>query len=132
MSVIRYHRQRRRIASTALALFVAVWLNMAIQPCLMAAEPLLPASHAHDDCPHCPETDHCGDDNDARCTYIEGYAFDAREPATPEAKPAFDFVVATLPAGLAGGAASPRGPPTPPECLDPGPPRFLATCRFLN
>ena len=44
MSVIRYHRQRRRIASTALALFVAVWLNMAIQPCLMAAEPLLSSS----------------------------------------------------------------------------------------
>lgn len=131
MSVIRYNRQRRRIASTALALFVAVWLNMAIQPCLMAAEPLLPATGSHGDCPHCPETDHCGDD-DARCTFIDGYAFDAREPATPDVKPAFVLVVATLPAGPAGSAAPVRGPPTPPECLDPGPPRFLAHCRFLN
>ena len=132
MSVIRYHRQRRRIASTALALFFAVWLNMAIQPCLMAAEPLLPASHAQGDCPHCPETDHCGDADETRCAYIDGYAFDAREPATPDVKPAFAFVVATLPIGLAGSSAPVRGPPTPQECLDPGPPRFLATCRFLN
>ena len=130
MTVIRHRRQRRRVASTALALFVTVWLNMAIQPCLMAAEPLLPTSHAHGDCPHCPETDHCGDDT--RCTYIDGYAFDAREPATPDAKPVFAFVVATLPIGLAGSAAPVRGPPIPPESLAPGPPRFLAHCRFLN
>lgn len=121
-------RRHRRIARTALALFVAVWLNMAIQPCLMAAQPLLPDPHS--DCPHCPQTDHCGDDT--RCTFIDGYAFDAREPHAPDAKPAIEAPIAVLPAGLAKASDPVRGPPPAPECLDPGPPRFLAHCRFLN
>jgi hypothetical protein len=130
MEVTTADRRHRRTASTALALFVAVWLNMAIQPCLMAAEPLLPAGHAHGDCPHCPETDHCGDD--ARCTYIDGYAFDAREPAAPDLKPALAPLIVTVPAGLPAIGDPVRGPPIAPERLDPGPPRYLAHCRFLN
>ena len=38
----------RRGASTVMALFVVVWLNMALQPCLMAAEPLLPDQQQRD------------------------------------------------------------------------------------
>ena len=127
MSGSNASRRQRRTATTALALFVAVWLNMAIQPCLMAAQPLLP--DAHSDCPHCPKTDHCGDDT--RCTYIDGYAFDAREPAAPETQPFF-LVTAALPAGFCPAGEPVRGPPTSPERLDPGPPPYLAHCRFLN
>ena len=130
MEVSTAGRRQRRTASAALALFVAVWLNMAIQPCLMAAEPLLPSNHSQGDCPHCPETDHCGDDT--RCTYIDSYAFDAREPATPDVKPLPALLAAALPIGVPADGDPARASPPVPECLDPGPPRYLAHCRFLN
>jgi hypothetical protein len=84
----------RRGASAVVALFVVVWLNMALQPCLMAAEPLAPSQH---DCPHCPQpADHC-DDGAGRCGFIDDFDYDGRSPASPEllvglvASPAFRF-----------------------------------------
>lgn len=121
------NRRQRRTAWAALALFVAVWLNMAVQPCLMAAEPLLPASHG--DCPHCPETTHC--DDDARCAFIDTYDFDARETATAVDPPQVAVLVTIQPAAAAvfheaaSGCLDPGG-------LDPGPPIYLKNCRFLN
>lgn len=123
------NRRKRRTAWTALALFVAVWAHMALQPCLMAAEPLLPASHHAGDCPHCPPADHCGDAG--RCAFIDGYDFDARQPALPDPQPV--LLVAAVQYEPV--AAPPAGcPAEPPDArgLDPGPGRYLLHCRFLN
>jgi len=61
-----------------LALFVTVWLNMALQPCLMAAEPVMPTGHGSGDCVHCPDSEGLMDSHD--CSYIDGYDFDGRVP----------------------------------------------------
>jgi hypothetical protein len=37
----RLRRIGRRGATAVVILFTAVWINMALQPCLMAAEPLM-------------------------------------------------------------------------------------------
>lgn len=65
-------------------MFVVVWLNMALQPCLMAAGPALPASHEHGDCPHCPQDAHHGQGDGGRCAYIEDFDFDGRAPQLPD------------------------------------------------
>ena len=50
MSLLANIRQRQQTwARRALGLFVAVWLNLALQPCAMALE-----SIQDNDCPHCP------------------------------------------------------------------------------
>ena len=50
MSLLANIRQRQQTwARRALGLFVAVWLNLALQPCAMALE-----SMQDNDCPHCP------------------------------------------------------------------------------
>ena len=113
-----------------LALFVMVWLNMAIQPCLMAAEALLPGQH--DDCSHCPEAQHCSDIDESRCQFVGDYDYDGRAPAIPD--PHAAFLVSTLP--LSAEPAPERqaidrwtrcgaGP-------DPGLPIYKRHCRYLN
>ena len=50
MSLLANIRQRQHTwARRALGLFVAVWLNLALQPCAMALEAV-----QDNDCPHCP------------------------------------------------------------------------------
>ncbi len=50
MSLVAKIRQRQQTwARRALGLFVAVWLNLALQPCAMALE-----SMQDSDCPNCP------------------------------------------------------------------------------
>ena len=50
MSLVAKIRQRQQTwARRALGLFVAVWLNLALQPCAMALE-----SMQDNDCPNCP------------------------------------------------------------------------------
>ena len=50
MSLLANIRQRQQTwARRALGVFVAVWLNLALQPCAMALE-----SIQDNDCPHCP------------------------------------------------------------------------------
>jgi len=65
----RNRHERRSWGRSALGLFVAVWLNLALQPCAMAME-------AEDDhhCPHCPTEEmqghhgmHAGMDAEAPC-----------------------------------------------------------------
>jgi len=52
LSLVANIRQRQQTwARRALGLFVAVWLNLALQPCAMALE-----SMQDNDCPHCPPT----------------------------------------------------------------------------
>lgn len=118
------------MVKTVVAMFVAVWLNMAIQPCLMAAEPLMPDQHQHGDCSHCPDTSHCQDEG--RCSFIETYDFDGRAPTGPDvssvalAAPVFEFPRLAI-AQHAGRFSVPvdSGP-------DPGPPLYVRHCSYLN
>lgn len=121
--------QARRGVTTVVALFVVVWLHMALQPCLMAAEPLLPEQQQHD-CPHCPQpASHC-DEDAGRCGYIDGFDYDGREHQTPE-----------LPIGLAARPAvfewsiQENAPPVPrvSSVLPRAGPRLhLRNCVYLN
>lgn len=73
-------KNRRSIAGLAASLFLAVWISMAIAPCLMAAEAIVGS-----DCPHCPEPPPCHDPGGAGvCTYVDGYDFDGRPPVAPK------------------------------------------------
>ena len=76
----RLRRIGRRGGTAVVILFTAVWINMALQPCLMAAEPLLPGQHQDAGCPHCPQVQdaHCGDQAADACAYIDGFDFDGR------------------------------------------------------
>lgn len=128
MTTLRRHR--RSLAGLAASLFLAVWASMAIAPCLMAAEAIV-----GDDCPHCPEPPPCHDPGGVGvCTYVDGYDFDGRVPATPKIDvelvlaPPLELIAVSLPArhstfmGLAA-----RAPPHP--C---GPRLHLRNCVLLN
>ena len=73
------HRSHNLIRAV-LALFVTVWLNMALQPCLMAAELVMPDEHSSGDCGHCPQTGYVIDDDN--CAYVDSYDFDGRLPSS--------------------------------------------------
>jgi hypothetical protein len=112
-------------------MFVVVWLNMALQPCLMAAGPALPAPHEHGDCPHCPEDAHHGQAGGGRCAYIEDFDFDGRAPQLPDtlsmvAVTAPDWQLPALPTG-----AAPAAPQISALVRD-GPRLHLRHCVFLN
>jgi len=62
-------QQQHPLGRRILGLFVAVWLNLALQPCAMAVE-----ADADHDCPHCPPAEthehgamHGGMDPDMPC-----------------------------------------------------------------
>jgi hypothetical protein len=131
----RLRSVRRRLASGVLSLLGVVWLNMAVQPCLMAAEPLLPEQHHESGCPHCPPMErHCGDQDSGGCTYFDAIDFDGR----PAPVPNLDDIKLTVaaPAPIAPGPLSRadhrlKGPdefPPPPT----GPPLFVRNCSFLK
>ena len=115
-------------------LFALVWLNMALQPCLMAAEPLLPTQHHDSGCPHCPEDSgsHCDDSDPGRCAYIDAIDFDGRSAVVPD--PTDNWA-----AGCDIAEPKVGDPPiaeTHPSRAEPipatGPPIFLRNCSFLN
>ena len=122
------------------ALFVAVWLNMALVPCLMAAQPMMPAEAAG--CDHCPKPaepdspachDAHGDGGERACTWVDGYDYDGRTPGTFKLSP--DLAMAPPPAPA---AVSTPAAPAPvaradasPWCRQ-GPPLYLENCSFLN
>lgn len=65
----RIRKQHRSWGRSALGLFAAVWLNLALQPCAMAYE----VENDHE-CPHCPPTEmqghhdvHAGMDAEMPC-----------------------------------------------------------------
>lgn len=124
----------RRLASCTLTLLAVVWLNMALQPCLMAAEPLLPDQHHDAGCPHCPPaTDrHCGNDDGGRCAFIDSIDFDGRQSGSPDlshawAPPPVLPVQTFLPTKSGEGVPAHPRPPTA-----SGPPIFLRNCSFLK
>lgn len=91
--MIALRRLRRSLASLAVAAFLAVWVGMAMAPCLMAAERVLGI-----DCPHCPDPPPCHEDaGSGRCSYIDGYDFDGRTPAFPKVELQ---LLALIPLGL--------------------------------
>lgn len=112
-------------------MFVTVWLNMAVQPCLMAAELVMPDGHSSGDCMHCPQTgDVTSDDN---CAYVDDYDFDGRLPSLD-----FDHQTAVVVSTIQWGellpasarqrptrAVAARGPPT-------GPPLNILHCVYLK
>ncbi|MGD9387261.1 MAG: hypothetical protein PVI87_03455 [Gammaproteobacteria bacterium] len=123
-------RHRRGLAAFAATLFLAVWANMAVAPCLMAAEALLGG-----DCPHCPEPPPpCHEPEGAgSCSYIDGYDFDGRSPAVPKV----DLQLVALPASGYEPAVLPAARQAPPRQLvrappDPGGPRLHLRNCVLN
>jgi hypothetical protein len=116
----RIRRRNRPLGRLIISAFFVVWLNMALQPCLMAAAPLI--GEADPDCPHCPEpVSHC-DDASARCTWVDAYDYDGRQGAadpygdgvwlSPVLNPAAEPRVSAK-------AAPPRPPPEPPPSDTP-------------
>lgn len=125
-----FGKNRRGIAAISASMFLAVWMSMAIAPCLMAAEAIVGS-----DCPHCPEPPpSCHDGGDGICTYVDGYDFDGRSPALPKvdvelvALPAIELMALALPPPRLDAAAYiSRAPP------DPGGPRLhLRNCVLTN
>lgn len=98
-------RKRQTWGARTLTSFVAVWLSLVLQPCVMAFEPA-----EHGDCPHCPPQMMHHDDHDMAsmdlpcaasgdCDQLDEFNYDGRNP---EAKPGkFDAkVLALLPPAL--------------------------------
>ncbi len=121
----------RPTLSTALALFVVVWLNMALAPCLMAqeigAETTVP-------CPHCPPADDppCHEPAPTRCGYIDDYDHDGRIALAEDTPRVAWFVVDDLPEPAAGpplraGVPAPDARATEP----PQPPSRHRYCVYL-
>jgi hypothetical protein len=127
----RNRHKSHTLIRAVLALFVTVWLNMALQPCLMAAEPAMPDGHSPGDCVHCPQTGDVADDDN--CGYVDSYDFDGRLPSLD-----FDHQTAVLVSTILWdellpvsgrptptGTVATRGPPT-------GPPLNVLHCVYLK
>ncbi|MGB5210132.1 MAG: hypothetical protein WBP60_06385 [Gammaproteobacteria bacterium] len=123
-------RKRRRTVISTIAMFVVVWLNMALQPCLMAAGPILPQGHEHGDCPHCPDAALLQVDG-GECSYFDDFDFDGRDPKTPDAS-----LVVPMPVADWRMPAAPRTldipAPSTTVLVRDGPPLHLRHCVFLN
>lgn len=136
----RIRAGRSSWGARALALFVCAWLNVALLPCTMAAEPA-----GEHDCPHCPPDTGMHHDMPgatptpcgvaADCAAAHELNYDGRT-ARLELDPPSDHLIAIVPHPL---AASP--PPDAP-CLPAfglaslhsgaAPPLHLLHCVFLN
>lgn len=139
LTKIRAHRASwgRR----TLAVFSVVWLNFALQPCVMALE----TSH-EGDCPHCPPElmeHHDGHDmasmqmpcaTSADCGDLDDFNYDGRKLDFEFETPA-DAIVVLLP--LPATQPAPAQATRSRACgyaLHTGtsPPLYLSTCTFLN
>jgi hypothetical protein len=132
MNLLSHFRSReRRLGRFMVSAFLVVWLNMALQPCLMAAAPLV--GEAMGDCPHCPEpATHCDDVSASRCTWVDGYDYDGRQ-ASADPEPTAGVLLPV--AGLAFEprfSARPLMPRPPPEPPPPNIALHLVHCVQLN
>ena len=124
-------RRSRPVGRLILSAFMVVWLNMALQPCLMAATPL--TGHADPDCPHCPEpASHCDEDSAARCSWIDAYDFDGRQSAADAFGAGAWLSPALYPAPEPRVSAQPVCPRPPPERPPPDIPLHLIHCIQLK
>ncbi len=111
MSLVANIRQRQQTwARRALGLFVAVWLNLALQPCAMALEAM-----QDNDCPHCPAAQthehggtHAGMGHDmpcasaaADCSFSEDLNHDGRSGQLKLKDAQFDSPIAISSGALA-------------------------------
>lgn len=123
-------RHSRSFAGLAASLFLAVWVSMALAPCLMAAEAIIGS-----DCPHCPEPLPCHDPGEVgACTYVDGYDFDGRAPVAPKVDvelvlaPPLELMAVALPVQRRNTASwTARAPPDP-----VGPRLHLRHCVLRN
>ncbi|NND60742.1 MAG: hypothetical protein HKN49_10785 [Gammaproteobacteria bacterium] len=95
-------RRRHSWGKQVLGVFAVVWLNLVLQPCVMALE-----SDNHGDCPHCPpemSQHHAGHDmarmetpcaSDGECDPLNEFNYDGRNIQVKADK--FEVVLALLP-----------------------------------
>ncbi len=132
MNLLSHLRLReRRLGRLVVSAFMVVWLNMALQPCLMAAAPM--TGEAMGDCPHCPEPiTHCDDASASRCTWVDAYDYDGRQ-ASFDPDPAADILLpiaySAIEPPVSDRQIAPRPPPEPPP---PGVPLHLVHCVQLK
>ncbi len=148
------HRKINALGSFILSVFVVAWLNLAVQPCLMAME-LAPepatahsahsaqsahSSHADShDCGHCPgavnhDYQACASSTASTCGVTPDYNYDARNQL-PKLKDISTYVVIAEPL-LRVESDLRKDPVQPSHCADlswPGePPLNLRYCVFLK
>jgi hypothetical protein len=144
----RLRKRAKGLTRLVLGGFLAVWINMAAQPCVMALEQDDPMHHgsAQDAaCPHCPETSapacpHCPDagrpagTGSERCTFVDSYDYDGRTPAPGELIKAQLAIL--LPAAVPLLAQDPAGRlhgfRVPTVRAAHHPPPYLSHCRFIE
>ena len=135
MNPLRAIRKRRRSLTTrVLAMLGVVWLNMVLQPCLMAAEMDMDMTGP---CPHCPApmTDDCDGAASNVCTYFDQVDYDGRSPHPKIVKKVdYGFVaLAASPAEhLHSASTCATGPPPAAELHPPAVPIHILHCVYLN
>jgi len=135
MNPLREIRKRRRpLVTQTLAMLAAVWLNMVLQPCLMAAEMDMDMTGP---CPHCPApvTDDCDGAASSGCTYVDRIDYDGRSPQSKLAKSVdHSFIAfAVLPEQYShAGSSCATGPPRDADVHLPSPPLNVVYCVYMN
>jgi hypothetical protein len=137
MNPLRFIRRRRRgLVTQLLAMLGVVWLNMVLQPCLMAAE-MDADMDMTGPCPHCPApmTDDCDGAASNGCTYVDSVDYDGRSPHSKLAKKVdHGFgAIAAFPAPCSHPASRwATGPPRDADPHLPAPPINVLYCVYLN
>jgi len=135
MNLLRALRKRRRpLTARILAMLGVVWLNMVLQPCVMAAQTDMSMPGP---CPHCPApmSEDCDGVPANVCTYFDQVDYDGRIPHPKIIKKVdYGFVaVAALPAAhLHSASACATGPPPDTELRLPAVPINVLHCVYLN
>lgn len=127
-------RRRRPLVVQTLAMIGVVWLNMVLQPCLMAAEMDVDMSRP---CPHCPApmSDDCDGAASNVCTYFDSVDYDGRSPLAKAAKKVHDTFLALAASPVERpypASTSATGPPPAAEARPPAVPINVLHCVYLN
>ena len=134
---------------SALGLFVAVWLNLALAPCAMALQ-ADDDNHGDHDCPHCPPAEmqghhemhagmqpggSCADDL-SDCGLDDEFSHDARSGQSQLKDAQYELPVLAnagdVAFGQRAGAQQRAPPPHLAGRLPAGPPVHLLNCVFLD
>lgn len=135
MNPLKAIRKRRRpLAAEVLTMLGIVWLNMVLQPCLMAGEMDMDMSEP---CPHClaSMTGDCDGAASSGCTYFDRVDHDGRSPHSKLTKKVdHSFVSLTaLPAVyLYRASTSATGPPCDVDHRLPALAINVLHCVYLN
>ena len=137
------NNRRTLTRSRWLGVLVAVWLNLAVQPCAMALG-------VDRDCPHCPPVDHeamaahhghhaeesstgC-DSLLSECGETDDFSIDGRFSSNKAKDKVEDLQIVAVPllAALPGPVAYTTTAADPPRPAAPPPPLYLLNCVFLD